>query len=169
MSLKGRSVESACGMQAGHGSLPDNVGVEWLNAPASWGFYTSIILGSFFFASLAPGIEDYQAWTLVNVLHAFITFFVFHWVKGNPFPTYWAYTPPSADHRTFWEQIDRRWQNTPSRKFCTAIVVLLYLVAVMKTPSYQVSYHVLNFASFAVVFIAKLPAMDDVRILGINR
>jgi hypothetical protein len=145
------------------------VGVEWLNAPASWGFYTSILVGARLFVGLAPGLYHNKAWTVVNVLHAIITFFVFHWVKGNPFPTYWAYTPPSADHRTFWEQIDRRWQNTPSRKFCTAVVVALYFFAVHDLPPSETFYHFINFASFIVVFIAKFPSMDDVRILGINR
>lgn len=156
-------------MQAGHGSLPDNVGVEWLNAPAAWGFYVGLIGTVRLVAGMAPGVKNHEAWTFVNVLHAVSTFFFFHWVKGNPFPTYWAYTSPAADRHTFWEQIDRRWQNTPSRKFCVAVVVLLYMVTVLSTPRTLPGYHILNFGAFAVVFIAKLPAMDEVRILGINR
>lgn len=156
-------------MQAGHHSLPDNVGVEWINAPASWGFYVSLLLSARVLAGLVPTFREYHAWTAVNVLHAIVTFFVFHWIKGNPFPTYWTCTPSSAEQRTFWEQIDRRWQNTPSRKFCTAVVVCLYLIAVSSTPPNFVFFHILNATAFAVVFIAKLPAMDDVRILGINR
>lgn len=155
-------------MQAGHGNLPDNVGVEWLNAPASWGFYVSILVCARFFGGVLTQ-QPYKAWTGVNVLHSIITFFLFHWVKGNPFMTYWAYTPPSSERRTFWEQIDRRWQNTPSRKFCTGIVVLLYFFAVSSTPPYEKLYHVVNFVSFIVVFIAKFPSMDDVRLFGINR
>jgi ORMDL family len=143
--------------------------VEWLNAPASWGFYASILVGARLFFGLTPGLDRNKAWTAVNVLHAIITFFIFHWVKGNPFPTHWAYTPASAEHRTFWEQIDRRWQNTPSRKFCTVVVVMLYIFAVHDLPASEVFYHVVNFVSFIVVFIAKFPSMDDVRILGINR
>lgn len=141
--------------------------MEWLNAPASWGFYAGLLLCARAFFGLT--VSRSRAWTVVNVLHAVITFFVFHWVKGNPFPTYWAYTPPSAERRTFWEQIDRRWQNTPSRKFCTVVVVMLYIFAVHDLPADAQLLHVLNFISFIVVFIAKFPSMDDVRILGINR
>ena len=156
-------------MQAGHGSQPNDVGVEWLNAPAAWGVYIGIVAGVRFLAGLAPGVHEFHAWTFVNILHAVITFFIFHWIKGNPFPTYWALSTPSNDKRTWWEQLDRRWQNTPSRKFCTAVVFMLYVFAVRTTPPSLIAYHIANFAAFAVVFIAKLPAMDSVRILGINK
>lgn len=156
-------------MQAGHGSQPDDVGVEWLNAPAAWAFYLGIVATVRFLVGLFPGVRDFQAWTVVNVLHACITFYIFHWVKGNPFPTHWAACTPGNDKRTWWEQLDHRWQNTPSRKFCTALVCILYLFAARKTPPSFFAYHCVNLVAFAVVFIAKLPAMDSVRILGINR
>ncbi|CDF39646.1 unnamed protein product [Chondrus crispus] len=156
-------------MQAGHGSQPDDVGVEWLNAPAAWAFYLGIVATVRFLIGLYPGLRDFQAWTFVNVTHAVITFYIFHWVKGNPFPTYWAASMPSNDRRTWWEQLDHRWQNTPSRKFCTAVVCVLYLFAVQTTPPAFHTYHFINFVAFVVLFIAKLPAMDSVRILGINR
>lgn len=156
-------------MQAGHGSQPDDVGVEWLNAPAAWAFYGGVLLSVRFLVGLYPRIEDFQAWTMVHLTHALITFYIFHWVKGNPFPTYWALCTPSNDKRTWWEQLDNRWQNTPSRKFCTAVVVLLYIVAARSTPPQCVALHVANLVAFVVLFVAKLPAMDSVRILGINR
>lgn len=156
-------------MQAGHGSQPEDVGVEWLNAPAAWAFYIGLIAVLRLLAGLFPRAYDFHAWTFVNVLHALITFYIFHWVKGNPFPTYWALCTPSNDARTWWEQLDHRWQNTPSRKFCVTIVCILYFFAVRTTPPAYVGYHLLNFFAFVVVFVAKLPAMDSVRILGINR
>lgn len=156
-------------MQAGHGSQPDNVGVEWLNAPAAWAFYVSILAVVRFLVGLFPGASVFHAWTFVHVTHAVITFYIFHWVKGNPFPTYWALSIPSNEYRTWWEQLDNRWQNTPSRKFCTAIVVVLYILAARSTPPDWVTLHLVNFIAFVVLFIAKLPAMDSVRILGINR
>lgn len=156
-------------MQAGHGSQPDDVGVEWLNAPAAWAFYLGIIATVRFLVGLFPGIPVFQAWTIVNVAHAVITFYIFHWLKGNPFPTYWSLSTPSNDKRTWWEQLDHRWQNTPSRKFCTALVCVLYLFAARTTPPAFIAHHFVNFIAFFVVFIAKLPQMDSVRILGINR
>ncbi|PXF48314.1 hypothetical protein BWQ96_01774 [Gracilariopsis chorda] len=156
-------------MQAGHGSQPDDVGVEWLNAPAAWAFYLFIIATVRLLAGLFPGCNPFHAWTIVNVLHAVITFYIFHWLKGSPFPTYWAVCTPSNDKRTWWEQLDHRWQNTPSRKFCTAVVCLLYFCAAITTPPQHPFYHSINFVAFVIVFIAKLPAMDSVRILGINR
>lgn len=156
-------------MQAGHGSQPTDVGVEWLNAPAAWGVYILIVGTVRLLLGLAPGVTEYMAWTILNLLHAVITFFIFHWVKGNPFPTYWALSLPGNDKRTWWEQLDARWQHTPSRKFCMVVVITLYVCAVRATPPTLPAIHIANFAAFAVVFIAKLPAMDSVRILGINR
>lgn len=156
-------------MQAGHGSQPGDVGVEWLNAPAAWAFYLGLIASVRFLVGLFPGLQHCYAWTFVNVMHATITFYIFHWLKGNPFPSYWALTTPNNDRRTWWEQLDHRWQHTPSRKFCTAIVLVLYLFAVMTTPPDYLALHIANFIAFVVVFVAKLPIMDQVRILGINR
>jgi ORMDL family len=155
-------------MQAGHGAIGSSFGQEWLNGPAAWMAYTAVIVSGRLVFGLIPGSRDFHAWTCVNIFHAIITFFLFHWVKGNPFPTYWAYTPPSSEQRTFWEQIDRRWQNTPSRKFCTAIVIGVYLLAAASTPPSHPFLHIMNFAAFLVAFIAKLPAMDSVRLFGIN-
>lgn len=155
-------------MQAGHGTQPGNVGVEWLSAPASWGFYIGILGFARLLVGLAPGVDQAKGWTYVHVAHAVATFVLFHWVKGSPFPTYWAVTSPAADAQTFWEQIDNRWQNTSNRKFCTGIVVMLYYLAVHALPASDLFLHAVNFVSFVVLFIAKLPAMDSVRILNIN-
>lgn len=155
-------------MQAGHGTQPANVGVEWLSAPASWGFYISLLLSARLLIGLTPNLDPARAWTYVHIAHAVATFVLFHWVKGSPFPTYWAYTPPAADRQTFWEQIDGRWQNTSNRKFCTGVVVMLYYLAVSALPAREVFLHGVNFGFFCVLFIAKLPAMDSVRILNIN-
>jgi hypothetical protein len=155
-------------MQAGHGAIGANIGQEWLNGPAAWMSYGAVILSGRLVFGLLPGTTDFHAWTCVNVAHTVITFYLFHWVKGNPFPTHWAYTPPSAEQRTFWEQIDRRWQNTPSRKFCTGIVIAIFLLTIRSSPSSHPMLHLMNFAAFLVAFIAKLPAMDAVRIFGIN-
>eukprot|EP00172_Hildenbrandia_rubra_P004033 Plantae.Rhodophyta-Hildenbrandia_rubra.ctg7422.p1 GENE.Plantae.Rhodophyta-Hildenbrandia_rubra.ctg7422~~Plantae.Rhodophyta-Hildenbrandia_rubra.ctg7422.p1 ORF type:complete len:155 (-),score=18.19 Plantae.Rhodophyta-Hildenbrandia_rubra.ctg7422:413-877(-) len=154
-------------MQAGHGSQPDDVGVEWLKAKGSWMFYIGVLLSLHYIFRIA--VPSFQAWTAVNILHAIATLYFFHWLKGNPFTTYWGLTPPESDRFTWWEQIDRRWQNTPSRKFCTFIVIALFLLAVVSTPPDHPRYVLANLVASAVVFIAKLPAMDEIRIFGINK
>ncbi|GJD09242.1 Uncharacterized protein Gasu2_35040 [Galdieria sulphuraria] len=130
-------------MQAGHGSAPVDVGVEWLRAKGAWSFYILLIITS---------------WSTINILHATVTFFVFHWIKGSPFPTNWT-EDYNVDKYTWWEQIDRKRQNTPNRKFFTAVVIVLYLLALDSTPKEYVAVHIANFVAFIIVFIAKMPWM----------
>mmetsp|Transcript_39288 Transcript_39288/g.96119 ORF Transcript_39288/g.96119 Transcript_39288/m.96119 type:complete len:158 (-) Transcript_39288:773-1246(-) len=157
-------------MEAGHSALPSDIGVEWLNSKGSWSFYFLVLLTSNVLVSaLFPGIPLYKALSAVNIGHCLVTFFAFHWVKGIPFPTYYSMVPQNADQYTFWEQIDQRWQNTPSRKFCRVIVVALYAVAMQSTPWEKTGWQLANFIAFVVAFVAKMPAMDTVRIFGINK
>eukprot|EP00188_Purpureofilum_apyrenoidigerum_P004339 Plantae.Rhodophyta-Purpureofilum_apyrenoidigerum.ctg4834.p1 GENE.Plantae.Rhodophyta-Purpureofilum_apyrenoidigerum.ctg4834~~Plantae.Rhodophyta-Purpureofilum_apyrenoidigerum.ctg4834.p1 ORF type:complete len:156 (-),score=7.42 Plantae.Rhodophyta-Purpureofilum_apyrenoidigerum.ctg4834:651-1118(-) len=155
-------------MQAGHGSVTSDVGVEWLGRKGSWTFYITLLLVGRVLMSMF-GAEPYAAWTLVNTIHCVITFFTFHWVKGNPYPTYWLFVPENEDRYTWWEQIDHGWQFTPSRKFCILLVVVLYLMALGATPWTHVWVHTLNFAAFVIAFTPKMPCMDKVRLFGINK
>jgi len=150
------------------GPVSDNVAVEWLQAKGSWLVYTLVLLVAKFILSFVFPIHS---WTVLNVGHSIVTFFAFHWVKGSPFTTFW-YTESDgheADDHTMWEQVDRRWQGTPSRKFCTVVVIVLFAMAVETTPSGEWVVMCVNVVASAVVFIAKLPIMDEVRIFGINK
>jgi hypothetical protein len=111
-------------MQAGHGSAPVDVGVEWLRAKGAWSFYILLIFTVRIIIGTILDLEPYQSWSTINILHATVTFFVFHWIKGSPFPTNWV-EDYNVDKYTWWEQIDRKRQNTPNRKFFTAVVVAL--------------------------------------------
>ncbi|KAK4523401.1 hypothetical protein GAYE_PCTG52G1296 [Galdieria yellowstonensis] len=155
-------------MQAGHGSAPVDVGVEWLRAKGAWSFYILLIFTVRIIIGTILDLEPYQSWSTINILHATVTFFVFHWIKGSPFPTNWV-EDYNVDKYTWWEQIDRKRQNTPNRKFFTAVVVALYLLAVHSTPKDYIAVHLANFVAFIIVFIAKMPWMHKVRIFGINK
>jgi len=160
-------------MEAGHASMPADVGVEWLNSKGSWAFYLAVLVFARALVAAVltiwPGGDPTLAWSIVNIGHSLVTFFAFHWVKGNPFPTFFSMTSPEVDKYTWWEQIDHRWQNTPSRKFCRVVVVVLYLLALDSSPWDLVKLQFANLIAFTVAFVAKFPAMDGVRIFGINK
>lgn len=159
-------------MEAGHASMPADVGVEWLNSKGSWAYYVSVLLFARTLVAALLGTlggDPALAWSVVNIGHCLVTFFAFHWVKGNPFPTFFSFTSPDVDRFTWWEQIDQRWQNTPSRKFCRVVVVVLYLLAVDDAPWNHFLLQFANLVAFTVAFVAKVPAMDGVRIFGINK
>ncbi|KAK4535103.1 hypothetical protein CDCA_CDCA03G1128 [Cyanidium caldarium] len=158
-------------MQSGHGETRSDVGVEWVGAKGSWTFYILLLVAFRVFFGLGLSLSAQQSWTIINVVHASVTFLVFHWIKGNPFHTPWVDMAGKGEKQTWWEQIDGSVQNTPSRKFLVAVVVVLFLAAVHSTPferEYLVA-HLANVIAFTVVFVAKMPFMHGVRLFGINR
>jgi hypothetical protein len=144
---------------------------EWLRAKGSWTFYIMLLASFRIFFGLGLSLSPMESWTIMNVVHAGVTFIVFHWIKGNPFHTPWVDMMGKGEKQTWWEQIDGSVQNTPSRKFLICVVVFLYLAAVHSTPFERQFFfvHAVNLIAFLVVFVAKLPFMHGVRIFGINR
>lgn len=69
---------------------------------------------------------------------------------------------------TFWEQIDDGMQFTPTRKFLTAVPVVLFFLASNGT-DYRRQPLAINLVVVVVLLIAKLSSMHKVRILGINK
>ena len=49
---------------------------------------------------------------------------MFHWVKGIPFD----FNSGAYDGLTLWEQIDNGAQYTPTKKYLTAVPIVLYVV-----------------------------------------
>ncbi|OBZ86662.1 hypothetical protein A0J61_05288, partial [Choanephora cucurbitarum] len=72
------------------------------------------------------------------------------------------------DGLTLWEQIDGGVQFTATRKFLTAVPIVLFLLSTHYT-HYDVFLFGINFTALLVVLVAKLPVMHRVRIFGINK
>ncbi|KAK9819270.1 hypothetical protein WJX81_002407 [Elliptochloris bilobata] len=139
-----------------------NKNVEWLSAPGAWTFVVALIVLSWLLISLVvdPGL----AWTFVHLLHGAVTYPLLHWNKGSPVQL----DQGRYDGLTFWEQLDDGVQHTATRKFFTALPVVLFLLASHGT-DYGRQPLGLNLIALAVLVIAKLPALHKVRILGINK
>ncbi len=107
------------------------------------------------------------AWTYTHLLHGILTYYLFHWIKGTPF------VDDASDHGryqslTFWEQVDDGQYATPHRKLLSLVPVGLFVLATHGT-DFRKQPLGLNLVVVLVLLIAKLPALDKVRIFGINR
>ncbi len=72
------------------------------------------------------------------------------------------------DKLTFWEQLDDGVQYTNTRKFFTAVPLVLFLLATHGT-DYQRQPLGVNLGVAIVSLVSKLPALHKVRLLGINK
>ena len=71
-------------------------------------------------------VPDDIAWTLVNIIHAGITFITYHYLIGSPVDEVLsAGSQGKYDAQTFWEQIDEGINFTPTKKFLTIMCVYL--------------------------------------------
>merc|ERR1711944_384254 len=66
-------------------------------------------------------------WTMTNVVHNLVTFFVLHWAKSTPWLS--PIEQGSVRRLTHWEQLDHGEQYTPTRTFLTIIPILLFFLA----------------------------------------
>ncbi|PRP85793.1 hypothetical protein PROFUN_05985 [Planoprotostelium fungivorum] len=143
-----------------------NKNAQWLSSPGMWGVYLFLLVASRCILQLF--LNTNSGWTTWNVLHAIVTFFALHWVKGAPFSTEGTHIGDTKYHKlTLWEQIDGGVQYTPARKFLTFVAILVFVVTLHFTAYNPLTFFI-NTTAFAVIFIAKQPFMAKVRLFGIN-
>ncbi|OZJ06009.1 hypothetical protein BZG36_01092 [Bifiguratus adelaidae] len=141
-----------------------NLNSSWVNYKGAWFTTVFMILCLKMFFSIIPGISSEASWTLTNLSYNTGSFIMFHWVQGIPFEN----NQGAYDGLTLWEQIDGGIQFTSTRKFLTAVPVVLFLLSTHYT-HYDFVTFLINFTFTAIALIAKLPQMHGVRVLGINK
>ncbi|EGF77625.1 hypothetical protein BATDEDRAFT_27467 [Batrachochytrium dendrobatidis JAM81] len=141
----------------------NNPNSTWVNSRGSW--IATIVVIFFMRVGLAvvPGITTEASWTLTNVGYNTITFFMFHWISGVPY----SINQNEYDGLTLWEQIDGGAQFTPTKKYLTAVPIVLFLLSTHYT-HYDFLTFMINLTSLVIVLIAKLPSMHRVRLFGLN-
>lgn len=92
-------------------------------------------------------------------------FYILHTVKGNPFGDT---DGGESRYLTHWEQIDDGEQFTDTKKFLTALPIVLFLLASSYT-QYNFLHFVVNIAFMLLAVIPKLPQLHGVRLFGINK
>ncbi|XP_034484005.1 ORM1-like protein [Drosophila innubila] len=147
----------------GHGETNPNS--SWLSAR---GFWLAYFLGLLFVHLLllsVPFVTISMAWTTTNLLHNFAHLYFLHIIKGAP----WMSIENDANRRwTHWEQIDDGVQLTTTRKFLTAVPIVLFLLTCLYTRN-NTEHFIANFISLVVVTLPKLPQFHGVRLFNINK
>eukprot|EP00897_Mesotaenium_endlicherianum_P002876 jgi/Mesen1/2616/ME000166S01740 len=146
---------------------PDlNKNTSWFLYPGAWSMYFFIVMFSWLLILSVLNCSVGTAWTLVNIIHFAVTFYLFHWKKGSPF----CEDQGMYDKLTWWEQLDDGRQFSNNRKFLTVVPVIMYLVAsyTMRDHTYYSSALLLNTVIVFTLIIAKAPFLHKVRIFGIN-
>ena len=72
------------------------------------------------------------------------------------------------DSSTFWEQIDSGMHFTPTKKFLTAVPMLLYMLVLLTSRPSPMCWVISTIATI-ILIVAKVPMMHGVRIFGINK
>eukprot|EP00127_Corallochytrium_limacisporum_P003475 Clim_evm103s149 gene=Clim_evmTU103s149 len=141
-----------------------NPNEAWLHARGAWFTYILVIVVlRIVIAIVFPFLTVEWIWCITNLLHNVVTLGVLHFVKGSPF---------GEDHGkyarlTTWEQIDDEQQFTDTRKFFTAVPIVLFFIANHYTEN-DIPFWI-NAVSSLIAIVAKLPQMHKVRIFGISR
>lgn len=155
----------ACKMPTEMRNRKLNPNTEWLENPYGWAGYVSVILLARLILSYVPFISSDEAWTITNIAHNIITLVAFHFMKGTPFDDD---RQGKTSKYTFWEQIDGGIQFSPTKKFLSAVPILLFLISTHFT-HYNVAQFAVNFVTLVVVMVPKYPQMHGVRVLGFNK
>jgi hypothetical protein len=141
-----------------------NKNTSWLQYPGIWTSYVLIIVFVWMLFVSLGGLASGVAWSYVHLLHFAITFYLLHWRKGSPF----GEDQGIYDRLTMWEQIDDGVQFTRTKKFFTAVPVVLFLIASHATDYHDHPFFAINVVAVAILLLAKAPMLHKVRIFGIN-
>eukprot|EP01086_Lenisia_limosa_P015303 TRINITY_DN4825_c0_g1_i2.p1 TRINITY_DN4825_c0_g1~~TRINITY_DN4825_c0_g1_i2.p1 ORF type:complete len:122 (+),score=16.20 TRINITY_DN4825_c0_g1_i2:69-434(+) len=98
---------------------------NWLRSRFFIPFYILLILGLRYvvtiFSIFLPTITIEIGWTVTNVLHNVVSFFLLHWMQGTPFEV----AQGRYYDKTVWEQLDNGAAFTKPKRIMTAIPVFL--------------------------------------------
>jgi len=136
-------------------------------------FLTYTVLILFFHIAISANVvyrqgSTYQhlGWTITNVSHFFFTFLGMHWIKGSPN----HYGQGEFSHLTWFEQLAANHDHyTDLVKNGLLVVPTITCYLACHFGKYEKSIVGVNFVVWAICILAKMPWMQGVRILGINR
>lgn len=125
--------------------------------------YVGIILvGELVFMAFLPFTIS---WTAAHVTHFVVTLVYLHWIKGSPN----FYEQGEMNAMTLWEQLESKPCGDGGVKRVLMIVPTLTCYAACHFSLYDAKLCILNSILWIICMLAKMPFMNGVRILGINR
>lgn len=141
-------------------------GVAYLDTKAMWFTYLLIIYVLHLFLLSIPGLSIGLAWTLTNVIHDVVMWFMLHIEKGSPFD---ALDQGKTRLRTVWEQLDHGEYYSATKKFYMIVPIVLFMLATFYS-KYDPLYFAVNAICLVLLaLVPKLPQLDRVRLFGINK
>ncbi|KAF9364383.1 hypothetical protein BGX34_001697 [Mortierella sp. NVP85] len=141
-----------------------NLNSSWVNDKGAWMTNVIIIFLIKFFFGIIPGVSQELSWTLTTLTYNVGSYIMFHVVTGVPF----EFSQGAYDGITLWEQIDGGVQFTATRKYLTAVPIVLFFVSSHYT-NYAPASFFLSLIVTIISLIAKLPLMHQVRLFDINQ
>lgn len=140
-----------------------NKNVDWINSKGTKLGYLFIVAVVFLFLNATQLFQLHESWTVTNLAHMIVSFFMLHWVKGCPDD----FTQGEYNGLTLYEQIDAGVSWTNMKKFFILVPTVLTLVA-CHYAGYEKVFVIVNISAFIICLIPKLPMMYRVRVFGIN-
>lgn len=130
--------------------------IEPFQILGAWTIHFVLIAALKIFYDIIPGVSQETSWTLTNITYMFVTFIMFHWVRGIPF----EFNAGAYDNLNMWEQIDNGDQYTPAKKFLLSVPIILFLLSTHYT-HYDLTSFLINFMATLGVVIPKLPIVSE--------
>eukprot|EP00483_Globobulimina_turgida_P001277 UN01279 len=141
-----------------------NLSVNFADGYAFWLYYLCIVFICWYWLFLFPSLQFWPSFTIINIIHAIVTFYLMHWRRG----TVDSFDQGRDDKYTFWEMLDEGKQYTPARKFFTVVPIALFLIACYEH-EWRKRYYFANVVALILSVVPKMPFLMYVRLLGINR
>lgn len=145
--------------------LTRNPNTEWLTNASGWLLlctYMSVIFMCHLI--ILTFFEWNLAWTVTHSIHFVITMMYIHWIKGSPN----FYEQGEMNGMTLWEQLEST-KDTSHAKRVLMLVPTVLCYSACHFADYQDDLVFWNVAIWCVCILFKMPCMNGVRFLGINR
>ncbi|XP_064648329.1 ORM1-like protein 1 [Lineus longissimus] len=153
-------------MNVGVATSEANPNSSYFNSKGMWLTYV-ILIGLVHFVLLSfPFFTVQVAWTMTNVVHNVMMFFMFHIEKGTPFETA---DQGKSRGLTNWEQFDHGEYYSDTKKFLTIVPIVLFFLASFYTKYDPVHFMINALTLVVLALIPKLPQLYKKRLFGINK
>jgi len=145
--------------------LARNSNTEWVTT-AGWQLLLTYLSVIFMVLLVILAFTSWElAWTVANTIHFVLSMVYLHWIKGSPN----FYEQGEMNALTFWEQLQSTQTSTANAQRALLIVPTLLCFASCHFSNHSLIISLWNVSMWFVSVVAKLPFMNGVRVLGINR
>lgn len=146
--------------------LSRNRNTDWLDSGGPLLLFTYLFITLVCHACIMAIVPFRHSWTITNAAHGLVTLTYLHWIKGSP---NFADDHGEMNGMTLWEQMDSNPTPHPNQRRALLIVPTVLCHAACHFAGYDKTLCLLNVTVWSICIVAKMPFMNGVRLLGINR